>query len=118
MPHIRDVMQNQSEYDYCTKIDLSMMFYCFMLDEESKALTVTSHPDGGLLEYNRLPMGLRCSPDIAQATIEKVLAGLGIVVYINDIGIWTKGNIDQHFAKVCMCLSALTNNGLKANPLK
>ena len=118
MPHIRDVMQNRSEYDYCTKIDLSMMFYCFMLDEESKALTVTSHPDGGLLEYNRLPMGLRCSPDIAQATIEKVLAGLGIVVYIDDIGIWTKGSIDEHFAKVCMCLSALANNGLKANPLK
>ena len=63
-------------------------------------------------------MGLHCSPDIAQATIEKILSGLGIVVYMDDIGIWTKGNIDQHFAKVCMCLSALANNGLKANPLK
>ena len=96
-----------------------MFYYCFMLDEESKELTVTSHPNGGLLEYNRLPsMGLRCSPDIAQATIEKVLAGLGIVIYIDDIGIWTKGDIDQHFAKVCICLSVLANNGLKANPLK
>ena len=52
MPSIRDIMQNRKNYKYFTKIDLSMCFYCFELDEESKHITTTMHPNGTLLEYN------------------------------------------------------------------
>ena len=34
LPRIQDIMNERSAYTYFTNIDLSMMFYCFMLDEE------------------------------------------------------------------------------------
>ena len=35
IPKIQDIMNGRSNYRYFTKIDLSMMFYCFMLDKPS-----------------------------------------------------------------------------------
>ena len=75
-----------------------MQFYCFVLDKESRQYTVTQHPNGTLLEYLRLPMGLKISPDIAQAIMEEVLQGLDVVVYIDDIGIWTNTTHDEYYA--------------------
>lgn len=67
MPKIQDIMQNRSNCDCFTKIDLSMMFHCFELDERSKELTTAIAPDGTLLECKVCPMGLKVSPDHAQA---------------------------------------------------
>ena len=71
-----------------------------------------------MLEYNRLPMGLKCSPDIVQATMEKILAGLSVVVYIDNIGIWSNGSFSDHLAKVHLVLERLKLSGMKTNPLK
>ena len=46
----------------------------------------------GKFQYNRLPMGVKLSPDIAQSLIKKILVHLDVEVYIDDIGIWTKGS--------------------------
>ena len=71
MPRTQDVTQNRSNYTCFAKIDLSMFFYCFELDKESKNLTTTVAPDGTLLEHSVCPMGLRVSPDHAQAAVEE-----------------------------------------------
>ena len=44
-------------------------------------------PPFGKYKYTRLPMGLKCSPDIAQSVMENVLTGIyDADIYINDIG--------------------------------
>ena len=41
----------------------------------------------GKFKYNRLPMGLECSPDIAQEVMENIFCDIDDAeVYIDDIG--------------------------------
>ncbi len=67
------------------------MQYCtFELNEESKDLCTISTPFGKF-KYNRLPMGLKCSPDIAQEVIKNIIFRdvAEVEVYKDDIGIFS-----------------------------
>ncbi len=81
-----DILRKRSGYKLFTKLDVSMQHYTFELDEESWDLCTTVTPFGNY-KYLRLPMGLKCSPDIAQAAMENVLSDIKDAdVYINDVG--------------------------------
>jgi hypothetical protein len=71
LPIITDILRKCSGYKNFTKLDVSMQFYMFELDEESQDLCTMITPFGKY-KYLRLPMGLKCSPDIAQAAMENV----------------------------------------------
>jgi hypothetical protein len=64
-----------------------MQYYTFELDEEEKDVTTIVMPFGKY-RYNVLPMGLKCSPDFAQETMESIFHDLQdeVEVYIDDIG--------------------------------
>ena len=76
-----------------------MFFYCFELDNESKAMCTIATPFG-LYRYTRLAMGIKVSPDIAQSIINKILDGLDTEGYIDDCGYWSAGTFDQHLDRV------------------
>ena len=93
-------MQKRSGYTHFTKMDLSMQFYCFELEEESKKCTAIITPDGQLYKYSRLPMGMKISPDETQAIMEEIQQGLDVTCYIDHLGIWTNGTFDEHLELV------------------
>ena len=94
-----------------------MQYYSFELDDESKDLCTIATPFGKF-KYNRLPMGLKCSPDSAQEVMENIFRDISKTeVYIDDIGVFTN-NWEEHMKVLRIVLQKLQENGFTINPMK
>ena len=117
LPIIQDILRRRPGYQYFTKMDISMQYYTFELDDESKDLCTIATPFGKF-KYNRLPMGLKCSPDFAQEVMENIFRDISEAgVYIDDIGVFTN-NWEEHIKVLRIVLQKLQDNGFTINPLK
>jgi hypothetical protein len=87
------------------------MQYCmFELDKESQYLCTIITPLGKY-KYLRLPMGLKCSPDTAQAAMENVLSDIEDAnIYIDDVGAFSS-DWDHHVNLLATILRRLLENG-------
>jgi hypothetical protein len=95
LPIITDILRKRSGYKFFTKLDLSMQYYTFELDKESQDLCIIIMPFGKY-RYLRLPMGLKCSPNITQAAMENVLSDIEDAdIYIDDVGAFSN-DWDHH----------------------
>jgi hypothetical protein len=88
-----------------------MQYYTFELDKESQDLC-TIVAQFGKYKYLRLPMGLKCSPDIAQAAMENVLSDIEDAdVYIDDVGAFSN-DWDHHVKLIATILLGLREKWL------
>jgi hypothetical protein len=66
----------------------------------------------------RLPIGLKCSPDIAQAAMKNVRSDIeDAIVYIDDVGAFSSDR-EYHINLLDTILRQLCENGFTINPLK
>jgi hypothetical protein len=114
---ITDILRKCSGYKIFSKLDVSMQYHTFELDKESQDLCTIITPFGKY-KHLRLPMGLKCSPDIAQAATENALSDIEDAgVYIDDVGPFSS-DWDHHVKLLATILRGLSENGFTINPLK
>ena len=117
LPKIQDILKKRNGYKYFTKIDISMQYYTFELDEKSKDLCTICTPFGNY-RYNRLPMGIKQSPDVAQEIMEDLFRDMEEVdVYIDDVGIFSN-TWEDHIRNLQRVLQLLQDRNFTVNPLK
>ena len=110
LPHISKILSKRTGYAYFSKLDISMAYYTFELDDESKDLCTINTPYG-LYRYRVLPLGIAQSPDFCQETMEHTLQGImDADVYINDIGCFGK-SWEQHLQVLEQVMIRLQDNG-------
>eukprot|EP00957_Ditylum_brightwellii_P145667 11090857-Ditylum_brightwellii.AAC.1 len=67
-------------------------------------------------------MGLKVSPDIAQALIEDILHGANCDAfcggYMDGVGVFSNGSYEEHMGLIRKVLKELEKNGMKVNLLK
>jgi hypothetical protein len=94
-----------------------MQYYTFELAKESQDLCTIVTPFGKY-KYLRFQMGLKCSPDSAQAAMKNVLSGIEDAdVYIDDVGAFSN-DWNHHVNLIATILRRLRENGFTINPLK
>jgi hypothetical protein len=92
-------MHKQTGYAFFRNLDISMQYYT-ALDEESKDLTTIIMPFGKHC-YSVLPMGLKCSPNFAQETMESIFPDIDDAkVYVDDISTFSP-NWEHHLKLLC-----------------
>ncbi|KAL7489021.1 hypothetical protein ACHAW6_014590 [Cyclotella cf. meneghiniana] len=75
---------------FFTKLDTSMQYYTFELDEYSEDPCTIITPFEKYT-YLRLLMGLKCSPEIAKSIMKSVLANIDDAdEYIDDVGAFSR----------------------------
>jgi len=117
LPKIQDILTKRTGYQFFTKIDVSMHYYTFELDDASKELCTICTPFGNY-RYNRLGMGIHQSPDIAQEVMEDLFRALEEVdVYIDDVGCFNN-TWEQHIQSLSKVLTILEQNNFTVNPFK
>ncbi len=117
MPIINDILHKRTGYSFFLKLNILIQYYTFKFDNEHKDLCTIFTPFGKF-KYNRLPMGLKCSPDIAHKVMENTLWDLDDTeVYINDVGCFS--NSWSHYMQFLdEVLHQMQDNGFTINPLK
>ena len=94
-----------------------MQYYTFELDDERKDMCTLVTPFGRY-KYNRLPIGLKYSPDFAQEVMKNIFRHLvDTDIYIDDFGAfyssWT-----AHIKLLDEILCILKDNRFTVNLLK
>lgn len=114
---MEDIINDMTGSNVFTELDLRNAYHQLPLDEASSMLTTISTPFG-LYRHAYLPFGVKSSPAIFQATMDKMLQGLsGVSVYQDNIYVYASTS-DEHDERLQSVLERLKAFNFKVNESK
>ena len=117
MPHGQpsEVLARVREFKYATSLDLKSGYHQFPVAKEDQHKTTFQY-GGKYRQWARWPFGLRpCVPQF-QKVMEIVMDGLDcLVIYVDDLLIFTNGSFEDHIAQVQEVLRRLNEHNLRLN---
>ena len=116
LPLIDDVIGSLAGAKYFTSMDLRNGYHNLRIAHGYEWLTAF-RTKYGLFEYTCVPFGLTNAPAAFQNFMDNIFSDLlykGVVIYLDDIMIYTK-TMDEHITLVNEILSRLRKNNLTAN---
>ncbi|KAL7483218.1 hypothetical protein ACHAW6_008869 [Cyclotella cf. meneghiniana] len=117
LPVITNILYKCSGYEFFIKLDISIQYYTFQLDEHSQDLYTITTPFGKDKDL-RFSVGLQFYPEMAQSIMESVLSGINDMdAYIDDVGAFSP-DWDQHVISLHNILCCMQENGFTMNPHK
>ena len=120
LPLIQETLRMVSRATYLSKVDVRSAFHRLRIAEGDEWKTAFRTRFGSF-EWLVTPFGLAGAPVAFQRWINKVLGNmLGAIcaAYLDDIIIFSEGNLDDHWSKVIKVLSRLQKAGLQLDPEK
>ncbi|KAG9814520.1 hypothetical protein KCU63_g19795, partial [Aureobasidium melanogenum] len=120
LPNIEELQDRLAKAKWFSKIDLKGAYNLIRMKEgeEWKTAFRTRY---GHYEYLVMPFGLTNAPATCQMMINDTLReylDITVVAYLDDILIYTDGDLNQHIKDVQQVLAKLEERRLKANPKK
>ena len=114
IPLIDDILGNLESSTYFTTLDLRAGFHQIKLTNRSIPKTAFSCFKGKY-EYTTMPFGISLAPSYFQAMANKLLLGLEhfAIAYIDDILIYTKGDLQDHLKHVQLVMDRLKKHFLR-----
>ena len=116
LPTTEDLFAQIAGGQFFSKLDMSQAYQQLALDEDSKRLLVVNTPRR-LFRYTRLPYGVSTAPAIFQSVMDRILQGLPVACYLDDILIATKTK-EEHDQLLEQTLGRLEHAGIKLRQQK
>lgn len=113
LPKIDEILMKFSGKKIFTVIDLKKAYLQLKVDADAQKLLTMTTPFG-LFRFKRLPFGISPAPSIFQKVIDKILSGLDVVKYLDDIILAT--DTDEKMKELIkMVFKRLSEYNLKVN---
>lgn len=114
LPFCPDLQDLLAGHDYYTILDAQHGFYQVELDDTSSQKCQIDTPFGPK-RFLVMPMGITNAPSSFQKVMEQVLRDLlrvNVVVFIDDLAIYTNGSFNIHIDAVCQVLDRLQKSNI------
>lgn len=112
IPKIMDMMQTLQGFTCATTLDLNMGYYTLRLSEKAQRICTIVTPLGRYL-YKRLPMGIKCAPDIFQQKMSNLMIGLAYIrTYLDDLLVLSDSTFQDHLNKLTKVFARLLTANL------
>jgi hypothetical protein len=118
---ILELMEKLKDFTYISILDLKKSYLQWSIDEDSRDYLSFTSKKHGKLRFTRMPFGLKIAPSSFQERMEIIFQGLlweKVLVYIDDIIIFTLDSLEDHISVIDLVLQKLEEYGLKINKEK